>query len=388
MRVWQRRGESAHVRVWYAITLMWVVVPLDLAAASEAEPGQRDASTSATRSLMQDATVHVPAFDLPLSGFLGEQSRAALRQQARDLEALGKECPAVFRSPARAEDVVAIRRCLDDHWYPPLIARYRARYPVTIESRAIAGVATRVVSPAEPMPRAHAQRLLINLHGGGFMYGGGQGGEVESIPVASIGRIKVVSVDYRMAPEHRFPAASEDVAAVYRALLADYRPENIGLYGCSAGGLLAAQTGAWLQKAGLPAPGAVGLFCAGVYDGGAIQNDSGAFAGAITGPVASPPATLSYIPAAESRNPLAYPGLEPQVLASFPDSLLITAIRDASLSTVVATHAHLVRAGRFSALHVWEGLGHAFFYEPDLPESREAYAVISRFFNERLGRAR
>ena len=58
-----------------------------------------------------------------------------------------------------------------------------------------------------------------------------------------------------------FPAASEDIAAAYRALLKDHRPENIGLYGCSAGGTLAAQAVAWLQKEGLPRPGAIAMIC-------------------------------------------------------------------------------------------------------------------------------
>jgi monoterpene epsilon-lactone hydrolase len=71
-------------------------------------------------------------------------------------------------------------------------------------------------------------------------------------PIASIGKIKVISVDYRQAPEYAFPSASEDVATVYRELLKTYKPTNIGIYGCSAGGLLTAETIAWFQKEKLP----------------------------------------------------------------------------------------------------------------------------------------
>src|SRR3546814_2591514 len=66
-----------------------------------------------------------------------------------------------------------------------------------------------------------------------MLVGGRYGGQLESIPVSSMGRIKVVTVDYRMAPEHSYPAAEEDVIAVYRDLLKTYRAENIGIYGCS-----------------------------------------------------------------------------------------------------------------------------------------------------------
>lgn len=57
-----------------------------------------------------------------------------------------------------------------------------------------------------------------------------------------------------MAPEWYFPAASEDVAKVYRELLKSYRPENIGIYGCSAGAGLTSQAVAWFQTHGLPHP--------------------------------------------------------------------------------------------------------------------------------------
>jgi len=62
---------------------------------------------------------------------------------------------------------------------------------------------------------------------------------------------------YRQAPEFAFPAATEDIAAVYRELLKTYRPEDIGIFGCSAGGSLTAQSMAWFLKENLPLPGAI-----------------------------------------------------------------------------------------------------------------------------------
>ena len=103
------------------------------------------------------------------------------------------------------------------------------------------GIVVDVVTPAEGIAPENADRVLINLHGGGFVTGARSASLVESVPMAALMRIKVISVDYRMGPEHQFPAASEDVAAVYRDLLKQYDADHIGLYGCSAGGLLAAR---------------------------------------------------------------------------------------------------------------------------------------------------
>jgi epsilon-lactone hydrolase len=117
-----------------------------------------------------------------------------------------------------------------------------------------------VVEPQGGISAANRKRVLINLHGGGFMLGARYGGQQESIPIASLGKFKVITADYRLAPENKFQAGSEDVAAVYRALLKQYLPSNIGIYGCSAGSLLTAEAVAWFQKHGLPRPGAIGLF--------------------------------------------------------------------------------------------------------------------------------
>jgi acetyl esterase/lipase len=353
------------------------------AAAAPAEAQQRNAPPAPESA--QEATVHVSAFDLPPSGFLGAETRAVLQRQKQEFEELTKICP--YHPPESVEDVVAQRRCAEKHYYPAIIARYRERYKVAIEPKAIAGVATEIITPASGVSAANRRRVLINLHGGSFMYGGRWGGEVESIPIAALGRIKIVSVDYRMAPEYRFPVASEDVAAVYKALLADYKPANIGIYGCSAGGFLTAETVAWLLKEGLPAPGAIGMLCAAALPsgGGDSEHLGAAIAGARSVTSSESSRKLSYFRDDDLKDPLAFPGIAPHVLARFPDSLLITSTRDFLMSSVVATHAQLVRLGVKADLHVWEGLDHAFFFEPDLPESREVYDVIVRFFGAHLG---
>ena len=76
----------------------------------------------------------------------------------------------------------------------------------------------------------------------------------------------------------------------------------------------------------------------------------------------------------------------PQVLAKFPPTLLITGTRGFELSSAVYTHTQLVKNGVDARIHVWEGLFHGFFYNPDVPESQDCYRVIADFFARSLGK--
>jgi acetyl esterase/lipase len=215
------------------------------------------------------------------------------------------------------------------------------------------------------------------------------------MPIAALGRIQVVSLDYRQGPEHGHPAASEDVAAAYRELLKTYRPENIGLYGCSAGGMLAGMSVAWFQRQGLPRPGAVGLLCAGAASAGG--SGFGGDASFTTMPLgegrvvprasADTPVRMDYFAGTDANDPLVAPASSAEVLAKFPPTLIVSGTRAFELSNAVYTHAQLVKLGVDADLHVWEGMFHGFFYNPDVPESRECYDVIVRFFATRLGNA-
>src|SRR5262249_18406549 len=163
-------------------------------------------------------------------------------------------------------------------------------------------------------------------------------------------------------PEFRFPAASEDVAAVYRELLKDHAPADIGIYGCSAGGILTAQAVAWFQKEKLPPPGAIGTFCGSAI---ALGGDSKRLAPALVGE--GPPGESNpYLIDVSRADPLAFPGNSPKVLAGFPPTLLIAGSRDFTVSSLFRTQALLSRVGVDAELHVWDGMWHAFFMDPDL----------------------
>ena len=364
---------------------VYIILTVAIAASFSVSAGASEAEKEPNGPRVEEnGTIHVPAFDLPVSAFLSVETRTALERQRKEFEQLVELCSF---STGADEDVVANRKCLVKHYYPAIIGKYRAHYKVTIKPETIAGVLTEIITPVEGISNSNRQRVLINLHGGSFKYGGRWGGQAESIPIAAIGKIKVVSVDYRMAPEHRFPAASEDVATVYEALLKDYPPENIGIYGCSAGGKLTAQVVAWLQKEGLPAPGAIGIFCAGAANNGR-DGDSIHIGSALEGRnlVGRHEQKNSYLYGANLDSPLVYPSVSSEVMAKFPPSLLISSSRDFNSTAAIVTHAQLVRLGVEADLHVWEGLDHGFFINPDLPESLEVYEVIVKFFDMKLGK--
>jgi acetyl esterase/lipase len=318
-------------------------------------------------------TVPMPAFELPPSNYMSAEARAVL-QQSLD-----------HPDPAFGSDVAAARafygRFNDDR-----LAEMRRRYAVEVRREPLGGVTVDRVIPASGIAPSNRRRVLINVHGGAFMWGSGSGALVEAIPIAAVGGIEVVTVDYRLAPEHRFPAASEDVAAVYRALLKTHPAANIGVYGCSAGGIITAQAMAWFDANRLPMPGAIGTFCG---TGSAYGGDSAVLSAAFSGRAPTAPTdTLPtlYMSGVEATNVLGYPLTSPALLAKFPPTLHLAGSRDFAASALTLSHRKLLARGVDSQLVLFDGLGHAFFMRPDLPESQEAYAIIWRFFDARLAR--
>jgi acetyl esterase/lipase len=106
--------------------------------------------------------------------------------------------------------------------------------------------------------------------------------------------------------------------------------------------------------------------------------------------LSSPPQrpALEYLANADPHDPLVAPATSAEVLSKFPPTLIITGTRGFELSSALYTHSQMVKLGVDADLHVWEGMFHGFFYNPDVPESRDCYDVIVKFFARHLGRAR
>jgi epsilon-lactone hydrolase len=362
---WQRLG-------W--LLLLTVLVQAALAVALRARAG---ADTGSRPEVDVGGVAHLPAMSVPASKFMSAQARGKFIK--------------LFSSPRPASPQAGDTRSereYDEQKNAALVARAQALYPVNIEPKLMGGVRTQVITPKAGIAPQNRDRVLINLHGGGFVWGEGNGAKAESIPIAGVGKITVVTVAYRLAPEFKFPAASEDVASVYRALLKDHRAADIGIYGCSAGGILTAEAIAWFQQQKLPMPGAIGTFCG---SAAALGGDSSQLAPPLVGELPPPADSGSlgsnpYFSEASPSDPLVLPISSPQVLARFPPTLLIAGSRDFTVSSLFGTQAALTSAGVEAELHVWDGMWHAFFFDPDLPESQEVYRVVVKFFDRHLGR--
>ncbi|GAB2853903.1 alpha/beta hydrolase [Microbacterium insulae] len=322
-----------------------------------------------------DGAVDVAAFQMPFTRLASAEARAEFVRRL--------EQQRVDAADERELDVHAIRALVDAE-VEERIVRQRPFLagPVAVEPWIVDGVYTDIFTP----DNADADRILINLHGGGFQIGARTVGRLESLPIAALSGMRVVSVDYRMAPEHTFPAASEDVLAVYDALLRNYAPGRIGIFGSSAGGTLVSQAVAWFVEQGRPLPGAVAMLCGTGHPW--WSGDSGHLDSKLYGTRGfDPDAGWSAVPYMADADPglsTANPLLWPEVLAQFPPSLLVSGSRSYDLSSIIDAHNRLSLAGARSSLHVWDGVGHCFYLRPELPESREVERIVVQFFQREL----
>lgn len=270
----------------------------------------------------------------------------------------------------------AVRAAAANHLKPLNKSRAK-RFDVEVEKGKVAGVPVKFVR-RRGSDTAADRRLLINFHGGGFMVDSGS--ETETIPIAGLTGISIITVMYRMAPEHPFPAAVDDALAVYRDAL-EHRPAgSIGIYGTSAGAVLTAQLLARIKAEGLPLPGAAGVF-SGSADL-ALVSDCEAFLPPIMGSRSAPETLADYSVGTDRTDPLLSPIYGD--LSGLPPTMLMTSTRDQLLSQTVRFHLALRKAGVEADLMVYEGMLHAFWAYMECPETDDALAAQAAFFQRHL----
>src|SRR5580658_493331 len=278
---------------------------------------------------------------------------------------------------------LAERRARTDIWRKTDSAEARKLYPVNVEETTTAGVRTDIITP---LSGEDEKRVLINLHGGGF--NSDSGSLIEGVPIANLAKIKVVSVYYRLAPENPFPAAVDDVIAVYKELLKTYTPHSIGIYGTSAGAILTCEVAVRLKQLGLPLPAALGIF-SGLADYSRVGDSRqlftlNGFPGRLEPIDATHLPNDEYVGKTDRKDPVLSPIFAD--LHGMPPTLLVTSTRDILLNDTTTLHRAMLRAGDDAQLVVFDALPHAFWYHFQLPETREALELMAKFFDEKLAR--
>jgi acetyl esterase/lipase len=263
--------------------------------------------------------------------------------------------------------------------------RMAEEFEVSVDHDVISGVKVSRILPAVLSP-ANRNRLFVYLHGGAYVFGSGDAGIHEAILIASRLGIPVLSIDYRMPPIHPFPAALEDVVAVYETLLLSRSAGTMAIGGSSAGGGLALATVHQLRSLDIQPPGVVYAGAAWAdltLTGDSLFHNEGLDRLLVTYNGRLGASARLYAGDHNMMDPLLSPVYGD--FEGFPPTILISGTRDLFLSHVARTHRKLRAAGVVADLHVYEGLSHAGYVTVfGSPESIDVYHEINAFISRHL----
>ncbi|NII55327.1 alpha/beta hydrolase [Luteibacter sp. SG786] len=260
-----------------------------------------------------------------------------------------------------------------DGQYANALKGLAGRTHSTVETIAIDAATVHVATPAaQKMP----DRAYIDFHGGALVFGGGEACRAGAQMQADQHAVLCYGVDYRMPPEHPFPAAVEDGVSAYRHALERHGPKNIVVGGRSAGGNIAVATLLRARDEGLPLPAGLVLLSPQVD----LTESGDSFATHQLIDVVLPGSLRSSNLLYANGADLAQPDVSPLFadLTGFPPTFLQSGTRDLFLSNTVRMHRALRRAGVSAELHVFEAMPHGGFGGAT-PEDRELQQEIVRF---------
>src|SRR5215510_4899061 len=263
----------------------------------------------------------------------------------------------------------------------------RDRFGVTVESTSVNGAQAYVVTP-RTVPPENRNRLLVHVHGGCYVLGGGESATTEAIYMAGFGHFKVLSVDYRRPPEFPYPAALDDAMQVWKGALKMAQPRNMAIFGTSAGGALTLSMVLRAKQEGLPLPAAIapGTPMSDLTGVGDSFHTNYLIDNVLVGSDGRCDAMARlYANGHDLKDPLLSPVYGD--MRGFPPAILTTGTRDLLLSNTVRVHRKLRQAGVDAQLQVFEGQSHAHYMrDGNAPETQEAFEEIARFFDKHLAR--
>ncbi|MBL8906736.1 MAG: alpha/beta hydrolase [Rhizobiales bacterium] len=258
---------------------------------------------------------------------------------------------------------------------------------LTVTPVTIAGVKCYRIVPSD-MPLENASRTFVHVHGGAYVFFGGDAATGEAAMIAHASRTAVISVDYRMPPDHPYPAALDDSLAVWREVIRGRDPAKSALFGSSAGGGLAMAVVLRLKELGGPLPGVLFLGTPWAdltktgdtyFANAEVDNSLVSYEGILEA------AAKLYAAGRNLKDPLLSPLYGD--LTGFPPAILVSGTRDLLLSLTVRTHRLLRGSGVEAELQVFEGMSHAQYLTAyPAPEALEAIGEVAAFFERYLAK--
>jgi len=318
-----------------------------------------------------ETALHLPAQTIPVPKSISAQGQAFLAAAARRITAESKA------GGGKGHDTVA-QAAAAVAYLRPAADRFQGEFG-TIELPG--GAKLYRATPAD-RPGRRAEVAFLDIHGGGFVAGGGEMCQLLARLRAMDYGVEVLSVDYRLLPQHPYPAPLDDCLAAYREALKYYKPSSLAVGGASAGGNLAAALLLRARDEGLPLPTSLTLQTPALdmtRSGDTYQTnrylDVTLYGGAEGGP--------GYGAGRELKDPYISP-LFGSLSAGWPPTILTTGTRDLLLSDTVRMHRALRRAGLQADLLVTEAGPHGGFMG-QAPEDTEVLAECRRFMYAALG---
>lgn len=308
---------------------------------------------------------------IPFPASVSAEARLALERLVRDD---GTPLNALYAMPAPEDHDAWMRmKAAADVQYAAAVKSFAGSLRSTVETIEIGNATIHVATPEAPI---RADCAFIDLHGGALVLGGGDACRAGARMQADQHGVRCYGVDYRMPPEHPYPAGLDDCLTAYRHVLERHRPNKIVVGGRSAGGNLAAAMMLRARDEGLPLPAGLVLLSPQVD----LTESGDSFEINQMVDVVLPRSLMANNRLYANGADLSEPCLSPLFgdLAGFPSTFLQTGTRDLFLSNTVRMHRALRRAGAQAELHVFEAMPHGGFMG-GTPEDRELAEEVSHF---------
>ena len=232
-------------------------------------------------------------------------------------------------------------------------------------------------------PGAEAERVVLYLHGGGYVGVSPVSHRGLTGEVSRTARARVLAIDYRLAPEHPFPAAVDDAVAAYTWLLGQgVSPRRLAIAGDSAGGGLTISTLLTLRERGLPLPAVAACMSPWVdLEGMGSTIKTHAHLDPLLKATGIVPMARHYVgPDGDLRHPICSPIHAD--LSGLPPLLVQVGGREVLLDDAVRLVDRVRAAGGSAELEVWDHMIHVWQIFRFLPESRRAVERLGAFIRQ------